>query len=116
VKRTPLQRHTPIRRVSPRRRALLGERAALRLRVLLARPVCEAGARLEAALPGHRCERDATDVHEPLTRARGGSIVDEANSLAVCRACHDAIHRHPTLATALGLLVSAYPGRREVSL
>ena len=34
----------------------------------------------------------AVDVHEKLTRARGGSIVDEANVVALCRQCHDDIH------------------------
>jgi len=47
------------------------------------------------------------DLHEPLTRARGGSILDPANTVAVCRSCHDWIHDNPTAATDLGLLRSA---------
>lgn len=56
----------------------------------------------------HVCQGVAVDVHEPLTRARGGSIVDPANMVPVCRVCHDWIHAHPTLATEVGLLVSSY--------
>ena len=37
----------------------------------------------------------STDPHEPLTRARGGSIIDKANMVALCRECHDWIHAHP---------------------
>jgi len=42
-----------------------------------------------------------------LTRARGGSILDPANTVAVCRSCHDWIHDNPTAAADLGLLRSA---------
>lgn len=59
--------------------------------------VCRAGI-------GGVCRGVADDVHEPLTRARGGSILDPANALAVCRPCHDWIHANPAEATALGLL------------
>ena len=33
----------------------------------------------------------ADDVHEPLTRGRGGSIVDPENMRPLCRACHDLV-------------------------
>ena len=51
-----------------------------------------------------RCEGKAVDVHEPHTRARGGSITDPDNMLAICRSCHNWIHSNPVLASSLGLL------------
>jgi len=41
------------------------------------------------------CQRRADDIHEPLTRARGGSITDEANARALARECHDEITFKP---------------------
>jgi len=43
-----------------------------------------------------RCGRWADDVHEPLTRARGGGIADPANSAAPCRSCHSVLTFAPT--------------------
>lgn len=49
--------------------------------------------------PARICCRGArtTDVHERLSRARGGSITDPAHGhmVALCRACHDWITTHP---------------------
>ena len=36
-----------------------------------------------------RCTRLADDVHEALTRGRGGSITDRENVRALCREHHD---------------------------
>ena len=55
----------------------------------------------------YRCNGLAIELHEPLTRGRGGSILDPANTVAICRSCHDWIHAHPAAATDLGLLRSA---------
>lgn len=52
----------------------------------------------------NRCNGYAVDVHEPHTRARGGSITDPDNMVAVCRSCHDWIHSNPKKATELNLL------------
>jgi len=49
------------------------------------RPQCER--------PG--CGSLADDVHEPLTRARGGSITDKNNATALCRPCHDEVTFKP---------------------
>lgn len=105
MKRTPLVRKTPFARgtASLARRALkqrsskreteMVDRRALVRRVLDARPVCE------------RCESArSTDVHEPHTRARGGSITDPENVRALCRACHDWVHSHPAEASEEGWL------------
>lgn len=51
-----------------------------------------------------RCLGKATQVHEPHTRARGGSILDRDNCVPLCAACHRAIHDHPAEATERGLL------------
>jgi hypothetical protein len=37
------------------------------------------------------CRGWADDIHEPLTRGRGGSITDEANQVPGCRPCHDVL-------------------------
>ena len=104
MKRTPLHRRTPLRRVSLKRQRVNRERRELVRSELTKRPRCEAG-HLTPAL----CSGYATDIHEPLTRARGGSILDPANTVAICRVCHDWIHTHPVAATELGLLSSNRP-------
>lgn len=49
--------------------------------------------RPHCARPG--CPRMADDLHEPLTRARGGSIVDPDNQKPLCRPCHDEVTFRP---------------------
>lgn len=44
------------------------------------------------------------DPHEPLTRARGGSITDPSNLIWLCRSHHDFVHDYPHYAHELGLL------------
>ncbi len=99
MKRTPLERRTPLRRVSLKRQRVNRERRELVRSELTRRPRCEAGHLTPASCSGY-----ATDIHEPLTRARGGSILDPANTVAICRACHDWIHDNPQSATRIGLL------------
>lgn len=53
------------------------------------------------------CNGRATEVHEPLTRARGGSITDPANMVPLSRECHRWLHAHPLIATDAGLLRNA---------
>jgi hypothetical protein len=113
VKRSPLRRRTPLRRfgrISPRsakRIALDVERRAFVARILSERPRCE-------MLNDHavRCHRASEHVHEKLTRARGGDILDPTNVLAVCFHCHRAIHDNPAWATAKGLLISSWEAGR----
>lgn len=52
----------------------------------------------------------STEVHELLSRARGGSILDESNCVALCHACHGWITTNPLQATADGWLLSQYGG------
>jgi hypothetical protein len=74
-------------------------------------------ARLHAGLPRlPRCTRWADDLHEPLTRARGGSITDPANSTAPCRPCHDVLGRPDSelgWAYKLGLIKHSAPRPRN---
>ncbi|WP_262403460.1 hypothetical protein, partial [Actinomadura sp. CNU-125] len=57
------------------------------------------------------CGRPADDVHEPLTRARGGSIIDPANMAPLCRPHHTEItDEQPAWAYDLGLLVHSWDG------
>lgn len=121
-----LKRRAPLRRVSAKRAMLNVERAAFVREQLARRTVCEAGERISneldrvlasgtspAAWLGWHCMGGATELHEPLTRARAPgreTILEVANSVAVCRACHTFIHDHPAVATALGLLVRSGGG------
>ena len=50
------------------------------------------------------CHRRADDLHEPLSRARGGSITDEANARPLARECHDEITLGPDWAYRAGLI------------
>jgi hypothetical protein len=85
---TPLQRSGPLKPVSGKRRAENAER-----RTMIAgltggeRPLC---AVWELRQPDW-CTRWADDAHEPLTRARLGSITDPGNVRFVCRPCHDVL-------------------------
>ena len=124
VKRSPL----PTRRValkrsrrplparSPRRTAEAPERAALVADLLERHPDCQVGAILRAA--GHplagNCTRRSTQVHERLTRARLGSVLNPANCLTSCTWCNCIfIEEHPAEATALGLLVPSTSAEAE---
>ena len=112
--KTPLKRKTPLKPISDKRRKLQAQRRTFVREQLQARPGCEAGPIISdyyrtnpvlvESRVEYRCNNQAVDIHEPLTRARGGSIVDVDNSMAVCRMCHDWIHRNPQLATDLHLL------------
>jgi 5-methylcytosine-specific restriction endonuclease McrA len=98
VKRSPLARRTPLRARSARRARLYRQvRIPVVKRLLLAIPVCE------------RCQRNPSqDIHERLSRARGGSITDPANLVALCRRCHEFVTTHPKDAEAEGWSVSAH--------
>ena len=75
VRRTPLRAVSAVRAAENRlRRKIVGQ-------LFPERPVCHR--------PG--CCQWADDVHEPLTRARGGSIVDPENMIPLCRAHHEEV-------------------------
>jgi hypothetical protein len=98
VKRTALKRRTPIRQVSRKRARQNRERRAMARRLYPDRPPC--------AVPW--CPRWADDLHEPLTRARGGSITDEQNTRAVCRQHNDELTLEPAWGYELGFLVHSW--------
>ena len=101
---TPLKRgdsqlkRTRLAPVSARRQAANQQRRAMIQVLYPERPQC--------GRP--RCTRLADDIHEPLTRARGGSITDPRNQVPLCRPCHDEVTFRPTSelgwAYAAGLL------------
>ena len=62
------------------------------------------GARLDG------CTGTATEVHELLSRARGGDINDRENCSALCANCHRWITEHPAAALAMGWLRRADHG------
>lgn len=86
-------------RLRPRSRryaAAMVERRSLVAELLAERPWCE------ARIP-KVCTGRAVDVHELLRRSQGGSILDRANCVTVCRRCHDWIGHNPTAAVTAGL-------------
>lgn len=72
-------------------------RIPLVARILAERPYCE-------VVWDAGCTGQAVMVHEPLTRARGGSITDDANTLTCCAHCHAQVHAHPARSHELGFL------------
>lgn len=119
MRRTPLKRKTPLRKKSKKRVVLDKQRRRFVEEQLALRPVCEAGWRIAAlrgvsVVPRSGCWGRSIELHEPLTRARApgpDTILDPANSVAVCRGCHDWIHNNPAASTALGLLKPSWEAR-----
>jgi 5-methylcytosine-specific restriction endonuclease McrA len=105
-----LERRTRLASVSLRRRREASARAKVRADVIARDGRCMAVAR---GAPG-RCwfspDHPNLDVHEVVSRARGGDHLDPGNCVAVCRGHHGWIGSHPDEATALGLLASRHPG------
>ena len=93
-------RRTRINPVSKKRQKQNKERDFIR-KVLFR----ERGAYCEAIIPAV-CSYVATDLHEILTRARGGSITDPENILLLCRECHRFITEEPEWAKENGFVVS----------
>ena len=93
-----------MRRRSAKREADYELRRPLVRRLLQERPWCEACPVFATHDEKVTYVRQASvDIHEVLTRGRGGSILDESNLLAVCRSCHRRIGNYPALANELGL-------------
>jgi hypothetical protein len=117
MKRSPMRRsRKPIPFRSAKRAAIADERRAFVARILSERPQCEARNylrpivgtlvgidqdRVLSALRG--CTWQSTEVHELLSRARGGSIVDDSIACALCHTCHAWVTTEPRLATMAGL-------------
>lgn len=107
----PLRRKKALARSSQKQRRKLEERRAVVASEILRRPLCEIGALISEATGarfGHTFEVPTSEFHEPLTRARGGSISDPGNMIATCRGCHRWIHDNPERAKEIGLLRSSW--------
>jgi 5-methylcytosine-specific restriction endonuclease McrA len=87
----------PLRFRSKKQAAVYILRRRLVASLLEERPTCQ------------RCQQArSTEVHELLSRARGGSILDVENCVALCHGCHSWITTHPAAATAEGWLRSRW--------
>lgn len=123
----PLQRNTELRRGAPLARAAglrptpmpartkpLRPRSAKTQRLYVTRTALVAQLFLyptRCEVPG--CTRRATDPHEPLTRARGGSVIDLDNITLICRQHHNEIHdKEPAWAYDLGFLINSWDGQQ----
>lgn len=94
-----------IRPVSKKRAAQLRQRAKVRKEVLTRDGfTCRARGGL---LPG-RCWGDL-DVHEVVSRGRGGSFLDPENCVTLCRRHHDWVGANIAEAEAKGWLKSLTP-------
>jgi hypothetical protein len=100
-------KRSPLNRVSKKRSKLNVERREFVREFLEENPLCQA--QIEDV-----CRLVAVDVHEILTRARGGSIVDPDNCLALCRACHRFITDNPAFSNEQGFTVSSWSGPAEL--
>lgn len=66
-------------------------------RLLAERPICQ------------RCLSDRSqDIHELKSRARGGSITDVDNLVALCRTCHNWVTQNPKEAKEQGWLKNSW--------
>lgn len=127
ARRTPIKRTAwrPKRKALParsaKRLAIAEERRAFVERILRERPTCEGLGHLRAIVNTlgeddrkvvvdamRDCTWRSTEVHEVLSRARGGSIVDDDNVLALDHYCHAWVTTHPRLASMAGLLKSRW--------
>ena len=98
----PLGRHARLKPVSDKRRVENRERRAMKERRW------PNGERPRCARPS--CPRLADDLHEILTRARGGLITDEANTAPLCRQDNDELTLEPAWGYELGLLRHSWDG------
>ncbi len=117
----PKKKRKRMKTVSEKRKAVNAQRRTFVEEQLAKREKCEAGPSIfsllmrEKSVSGIESERfgctlKSTDMHEPLTRARAPgaeTIIDEGNSVALCRWCHDWIHRNPSTSERIGLLRSS---------
>ena len=60
------------------------------------------------------CSRHATDVHEILTRARGGSTTDPDNCISLCRGCHRFITENTKWGEQHGFVLPSWAGVPEI--
>lgn len=89
---------------SKKREAIYRKRRPLVEQLLAERPICE------------RCGTNpSTEIHEVVTRARGGSILDPANLRALCRACHRWVTEHPAKSHEEGFMAHSWERNRYLT-
>lgn len=103
-------KQTPLRPVSKKRSKLLRERKKLTDSMKREGPVMcgyvqwislnQRGGTRDCAMP---CQSRADDLHEIVSRARGGSVTDPENVVPLCRPHHIWVTEHPKEAAELGL-------------
>jgi hypothetical protein len=103
---TPLKRRTRLRWQSTKRAAENRLRKKVAHAAFGTDPLC--------SRPG--CTAWAEDCHEPLTRARGGSITDPANMAPLCRPHHNELGSEPAWAYEIGLLKHSWDKADDGSL
>lgn len=103
----PLARHARISPVSGKRRAENRERRKMADEVFGPQPLC-------AIRWGPGCTVWADDLDEILSRGRGGSITDAANTNPACRWCHTQKTGNPAEAERRGFLLPSGRPRKAV--
>lgn len=118
MKRSPLRRYTPLKGGTPLRRTPIRPVSAKRQRENR-----ERRAMAEQRWPDGRplcvvpwCGLLADDLHEPLTRARCGSIVSEDNTEPTCRGHNEELTREPAWGYELDLLVHSWDRRSAAEI
>lgn len=97
-----LERSAPLRAQSKKRQVENRERRAMKDAMFPdGRPLC--------IVPW--CGRLADDLHEPLTRARRGSITEPDNAVPTCRGHNSELTEEPEWGYELHLLVHAWDTR-----
>lgn len=91
-----------MRRQSSSARATARERVDIRWELLRERGAACEGCPLTPV--GLEPPRLWSDMHERLTRARGGDPTDKENIICLCRDCHAWVTTHELEARALGLV------------
>lgn len=95
-------RRYPKNRISKDQHRIMKERQVLRGELALERGWMCQGCPL--APVGATPPRMFEEMHEVLTRARGGDPTDPTNILLLCRICHAWVTTHETMARELGLV------------
>lgn len=97
-----LERHAPLAKQSKKRQAENRQRRAMKNAMFPdGRPAC--------VVPW--CDQWADDLHEPLTRARVGSIVEPDNAVPTCRGHNQELTEEPAWGYKLHLLVHSWDKR-----
>lgn len=101
------------KRIAPRSKRMekiYRERRPLVERMLKEHEWCEQCVKIQKIDPAHRCGLRTVDIHEILTRGRGGSILSSTNLVAICRLGHDWLGAHPKEAQMIGLTRWSWEG------